>query len=43
MKKRKKHECFSYCATGWNRDGLALRGARVLMGDLTDAKKSLSC
>lgn len=26
---------------GWNRDGLALRGARVLMGDLTDAKKIL--
>ena len=39
--KKKSTSVFSYCATGWNRDGLALRGARVLMGDLTDAKKIL--
>lgn len=30
--KKKSTSVFSYCATGWNRDGLALRGARVLMG-----------
>ncbi len=32
---------FNYCATGWNRDGLAFRGARDLMGDETGSKKIL--
>jgi hypothetical protein len=32
---------FNYCATGWNRDGLALRGARELMGEGTGVKRIL--
>ena len=32
---------FNYVATGWNRDGLALRGARQLMGDFNHTKKIL--
>jgi len=32
---------FNYCATGWNRDGLALRGARELMGEDKGVKRIL--
>jgi nitric oxide reductase activation protein len=32
---------FNYCATGWNRDGLAFRGARELMGEEGGSKKIL--
>ena len=39
--KKRSQNVFNYCATGWNRDGLALRGARQLMGDLTSSRKIL--
>jgi hypothetical protein len=39
--KKKSLSVFNYCTTGWNRDGLALRGARQLMGDLSSSKKIL--
>jgi hypothetical protein len=39
--KKKSLNVFNYCATGWNRDGLALRGARQLMGDFTKTRKIL--
>jgi len=32
---------FNYCASGWNRDGLALRGARQLMGEYRVNKRIL--
>ena len=39
--KKRCTNIFNYVATGWNRDGLALRGARQLMGDFTRTKKIL--
>lgn len=39
--KKKCTNVFNYVATGWNRDGLALRGARQLMGDFSQTKKIL--
>ncbi len=39
--KKRCTNIFNYVATGWNRDGLALRGARQLMGDFTSTKKIL--
>jgi hypothetical protein len=39
--KKKSVNVFNYCATGWNRDGLALRGARQLMGDIGRTRKIL--
>ena len=39
--KKKCDAIFNYVATGWNRDGLALRGARQLMGDFNHTKKIL--
>lgn len=39
--KKRCTSLFNYVATGWNRDGLALRGARQLMGDFTQTKKIL--
>lgn len=39
--KKRCTSIFNYVATGWNRDGLALRGARQLMGDFTRTKKIL--
>ena len=39
--KKRCTSIFNYVATGWNRDGLALRGARQLMGDFTHTRKIL--
>lgn len=38
---KRADDIFNYCATGWNRDGLALREAGVLMGDSSAQKKIL--
>ena len=38
---RKSSNIFTYFASGWNRDGLALRGARQLMGDFHSTRKLL--
>lgn len=38
---KRAENVFNYCATGWNRDGLALRGARELMGAAHGEKKIL--
>lgn len=39
--KKRCTSIFNYVTTGWNRDGLALRGARQLMGDFTHTRKIL--
>ena len=41
QEEKKSTNIFSYFSTGWNRDGLAIRGARHLMGDFGTTKKIL--